>query len=198
MVMIVNNHYLHRKSPCSVAYGLFEKENDNLIGVITYGKPASNALCVGICGQEESKNVIELTRLWVKDGTPKNTESYFIGNTIKLIPYDIVVSYAEDRQGHLGIVYQATNWIYTGLSDRHVVWLLDGNEGSHCRHLLDEYGGVKKAKEILGDRLVRSERPRKHRYIYFNGNKRRKKELLQKLKYKVYNYPKEYVEFDKV
>lgn len=195
MDLIIKNHYLHRKAPCSIAFGLFEKSTKEIIGVITYGKPASPPLCIGICGEDEAKNVIELTRLWIKDETPKNTESYFIGNTLKKIPYDIIVSFAEDRQGHLGIVYQATNWLYTGLSDRHVTWLIDGKEGSHCRHLMDKYGGVKKAKEILGDRMVRGERPRKHRYIYFNGNKKRKKELLKKLKYKICEYPKEYIEY---
>ena len=34
------------------------------------------------------------------------------------------------------------------------------------------------------------ERPRKHRYVYFNANRRRKKELLKKLNYKVMKYPK--------
>jgi hypothetical protein len=40
--------------------------------------------------------------------------------------HDIVVSYAEIEAGHTGVVYQATNWIYTGLSDRHAEWRLDG------------------------------------------------------------------------
>lgn len=34
------------------------------------------------------------------------------------------------------------------------------------------------------------ERPRKHRYIYFNADKRRKKELLKLLRYPVMDYPK--------
>lgn len=188
--LVIKHHYLHRKSSCSIAYGLHEKSTDEIIGVITYGKPASNSLCVGICGKDESKNVVELTRLWIKDDTLKNTESFFIGNTLKLLSYEIIVSYAEVRMGHLGIVYQATNWIYTGLSDKHVVWLVNGEEGSHSRHLLDEYGGVNNAKEALGEKLVKGERPRKHRYIFFNGSKKRKKELLNKLKYKIHTYPK--------
>ena len=35
------------------------------------------------------------------------------------------------------------------------------------------------------------ERPRKHRYVYFNvKNKKRKQELLNKLRYKICSYPK--------
>jgi len=188
--MVIENHYLHRRSSCSYAFGLFEKATETLIGTIIYGIPASRALQKGICGQEEADNVIEITRIWIKDGTLKNVESYLIGNTLKLVPKEIVVSYAENDVGHVGYIYQATNFIYTGLSDRHVLWIIPGMDNSHSRHLFDKYGGINKAKEALGDKMVATERPRKHRYIYFNCNKTRKKELSFKLKYGIQEYPK--------
>lgn len=188
--MIIDFHYLHRKAPCSYAFGMYEKVSGELVGVVLYGKPASHWLCKGIAGDEEAKNVIELTRLWIKDGTPKNSESWFVGNTLKLVDYDIIVSFADKSANHVGTIYQATNFLYTGLSDRHVEWTIEGHESTHCRHLFDKYGGVKKAKEILGDKMIRGERPRKHRYIYLNCDKRRKKEILNKMKYKVQDYPK--------
>ena len=188
--LTVANHYLHRKASTMYAFGLFE--GMELVGTIIYGKPASPSLCVGIAGKEESKSVIELTRLWIQDGTPKNTESYLIGQTLRMLPaeHDIVVSYAEIGAGHTGIVYQATNWIYTGLSDRHVEWRLDGESNQHSRHLFDEHGGVDGAKKFYGERLIKYERGRKHRYIYFTGSKKRKKYLMSKLRYEVKPYPK--------
>lgn len=183
-------HYLHRKASCSISFGMYEKTSNQLVGVVLYGKPASNSLCKGIAGEEEAKNVIELTRLWIEDSTPKNSESWFIGNTLKMIGYEIVVSYADTSAKHVGTIYQATNFIYTGLSDRHVEWSIDGVDKTHSRHLFDKYGGVKKAKEILGDKMIRGERPRKHRYIYLNCNKRRRKEILGKMKYKTEPFPK--------
>lgn len=192
MQIIVENHYLHRRAPASDCFGLFN-ELGTLVGVITYGTPASPSLCKGIAGSEETASVTELTRLWIADVTPKNAESFLIGRSLKLLPpeKDIVVSFAEIRAGHVGTVYQATNWLYTGLSDRHVEWLLDGVEASkHGRHLFDEFGGINGAKEFYGDRLVRSERPRKHRYIYLRGSKKRKKELMAKLRYKPQPYPR--------
>ena len=188
--MIVEYHYLHRRAPCRYSFGLFDKNNDELVGCIMYGTPASRSLQKGICGVEEANNVIELTRLWIDDKVGKNAESFLIGNTIPLTKEDILVSYAEDGQGHVGYVYQATNWIYTGLSDKHVEWAVEGENSSHSRHLFDKYGGVNKAKEILGDKIIRKERPRKHRYIYFNCNKRRRKELVKKLRYTIQAYPK--------
>jgi hypothetical protein len=188
--MVIENHYLHRRASTMFAYGLFD--GDEMLGTVIYGKPASNALCVGVCGAEESKKVIELTRLWIKDGTPKNTESYLIGNSLKMLPkeLDIVVSYAEIQAGHIGTVYQATNWIYTGMSDKHVEWLLDGKTAKHSRHLFDEHGGVNGAKAYFGERLVKGERPRKHRYVFLRGSKKRRKELLLKLRYTRKPYPK--------
>ena len=189
--MVVENHYLHRRASTMFAFGIFDGEE--MLGCVIYGKPASPSLCDGVCGKEESSKVLELTRLWIKDGTPKNTESYLIGRSLRLLPKekDIVVSYAEIQAGHIGIVYQATNWIYTGMSDKHVEWKLDGKSASHSRHIFDSYGGVNGAKAHFGERLERHERPRKHRYVYFNANnKRRRRELNSKLRYKVQPYPK--------
>ena len=189
--VIVKNHYLHRRGPASDCFGLFDNYG-SLVGVITYGTPASSHLCKGIAGEDEATHVTELTRLWIADITPKNAESFLIGRTLKMLPEhkNIVVSFEEIRAGHVGTVYQATNWLYTGMSDRHVEWRIDGVESKkHGRHLFDEYGGIEGAKLALGERLVRAERPRKHRYIFLRGSKSRKKELLAKLKYKVQAYP---------
>lgn len=188
--MVKQWHYLHRQAPCSYAFGMFDRISGELVGVVIYGKPASHWLCKGIAGDEEAKNVIELTRLWIKDDTPKNSESWFVGNTMKQVKHEIIVSFADTSANHVGTIYQATNFLYTGLSDRHLEWTIEGEESTHCCHLFDKYGGVKKAKEILGDRMIRGERPRKHRYIYLNCNKRRKKEILSKMRYGIEDYPK--------
>lgn len=191
--MVVANHYLHRSAPAMFAFGLFD--GLDMVGCIIYGKPANQQLCKGVCGPEESGAVLELTRLWIEDGTPKNTESFLIGNSLKMLPteYDIIVSYAEISAGHVGVVYQATNWLYTGLSDRHKQWQLDG-VASHNRHLFDEHGGTKAALDFYGDRLQLVERGRKHRYVMLRGNKSRKKELLSKMRYEIKPYPKAVLE----
>jgi hypothetical protein len=186
--IIIEKHYLHRQAPCSFAFGLFDKKNDEIVGVVIYGTPSSAPLRMGICGIEEKDNVIELTRLWVDDKVPKNGESFLIGNTIKKINKEIVVSYAEINQGHLGVVYQATNWYYTGLSAKRTNWTIEGID-KHCQTIADKYTS-KEIREKYGNDFKIIERPRKHRYVFFNCNKYRKKELLLKLKYKITSYPK--------
>jgi len=196
MKMVVKYHYLKRAAPCSFAFGLYEKGADNsglfvsdkLVGVITYGTPSSSPLRSGICGIEEKNNVIELTRLWVEDSTPKNAESFLIGNTLRLVNKEIIVSFAEIDAGHVGTVYQATNWIYTGLSAKRTNWTVDG-VNLHGQTIADRYTS-KELKSLCGDSFKTIERPRKHRYIYSNCHKKRKKYLLSKLNYPIERYPK--------
>lgn len=196
MNVLVKYHYLHRPAPCSFAFGLYELNGDKsglftmdrLVGVITYGTPSSAPLRSGICGSEEKDNVIELTRLWVEDSTPKNAESYLIGNTIHKVNKEIIVSFAEIEAGHVGTVYQATNWIYTGLSAKRTNWTIEGVE-LHGQTIADKYTATE-LREKFGDRFQLKDRPRKHRYIYFNCNRRRKKVLLNKLRYGIECYPK--------
>jgi hypothetical protein len=186
MDIIVANHYLHRKSPCSVAFGLIL--GDDIKGVVCYGTPSSAPLRRGIAGDAESCNVIELTRLWVCDSVPRNGESYLISRTLPKCGKEIVVSYAEIQQGHIGTVYQASNWLYTGLSAKRTNWTVEGLH-LHCQTIADKYTS-EEIREKYGDRFSLQPRPRKHRYVYINAKGKRRRELLTALRYPVLPYPK--------
>jgi len=186
MAVIVREHYLHRKAPCSVAFGLFL--GDDLKGVVCYGTPSSAPLRSGIAGPEHACNVAELTRLWVCDSVPRNGESYLIGRTVGKAGKEIVVSFAEIQQGHVGIVYQATNWIYTGLSAKRTNWTIDGMS-KHCQTLADKYTASEIRAEF-GDRFSLQDRPRKHRYVFINAKGRRRAEIFASLRYRPEPYPK--------
>jgi hypothetical protein len=180
---LLHKHYAKRIPSISYAFGLYEKEV--LKGVLTIGKPASPSLCDGICGKEYSKYVYELNRLCVEDNLEKNTLSFFVGKCLKLIPDNmILVSYADTSMNHNGYIYQATNWIYTGLSDKRTEWQLIGSN-SHSKSLCDKYT----TEEMrASDKFEMTERPRKHRYVYFIGEF--KKTFKKKLNYKIEEYPK--------
>ena len=186
MDMVVRHHYLHRKAPCSAAFGLFH--GDDCRGVVVYGTPSSAPLRRGIAGPENAHNVVELTRLWVCDTVPRNGESFLIGRTLPKCGKEIVVSYADTEHGHLGIVYQATNWIYTGLSAKRTNWTIAGDD-RHCQSIADQYS-ASEIRARYGDRFSLQPRSRKHRYIYINANGRRRRELLEQLKYPAMPYPK--------
>jgi len=191
MDVIVEKHYLHRKCSCSIAFGLF---NDNdLVGVIVFGKPSSYTLCNGIAGKEESKNVIEFSRLWVSDDMPKNTESWFVSRAIRQCPFEIIVSFADTEQGHIGYIYQATNWLYCGESKKQKYFRLkdNSNNGGGTEYRRRERMPRARIVEKYGEEYVEEYYSSlKHRYIYFNARRKRKKELLSKLKYDILPYPK--------
>jgi len=190
MDVIVANHYLHRKCPVSQAFGLVDKRDRRVVGVVTYGVSPSSTLLKGICGPEEMYNVYELNRLWVEDSVPKNGESYLVGNTMKLLDREIIVSFADTSQGHVGYIYQASNFIYTGLSAKFKDPKVKGRENQHHATYANGLTNQQVIDKFGAENVYFVERPRKHRYIFFNCSKTRRKELLKKLRYKVIEYPK--------
>jgi len=107
-------HYMHRKPVVSHAVGLYRDEQP--IGVITFGAPASRHVQIGAC-RAWPDIVIELNRLWVSDDMPHNTETWFIARALRDMPPRIVVSYADTAAGHIGYVYRAANFRYAGWTD---------------------------------------------------------------------------------
>lgn len=189
---LLYKHYAKRTCSISFAFGLFD--NLNLVGICTIGKPASSSLCVGVCGKQNAEHVFELNRLCTNDGLPKNTLSYFVGKCLKMLPPLIIVSYADTSQNHHGYIYQATNWIYTGLSAKRTDWKIKGKEHLHGITIADEFRNqknrIKLIKEKYGKDFYLKERSRKHRYIYFTGSKTQKKNMRKHLKYEIKKYPK--------
>lgn len=126
--LVVMHHYAHRKCPISWAWGV--QHLGKVVGVLTVGKPVSWSVMCSLTQEtpEEmktnpaarSRDVYELNRLWVSDDCPKNIESRFIGWCLrelrKIRPSLLLVSYADGSKQHVGKVYQATNWVYTGQS----------------------------------------------------------------------------------
>ena len=190
MEIVVANHYLHRKAPCSLAFGLVENATKNIVGVVVYGVSASSTLLKGICGEDEAKNVYELTRLWIDDTVPKNGESFLIGNTLKLLDKEIIVSFADSSQGHFGVVYQATNFLYTGLSAKFRDPKVKGLEHQHHATYANGLTNAQVKEKFGEENVYWVDRPRKHRYIFINAKGKRKQQLLAKLRYEVMPYPK--------
>jgi len=185
--IVIQNHYLHRAAPCSKAFGLFSPDNQ-LYGVVMYGTPSSAPLRSGVAGPDHANNVIELTRLWVSDDAPRNGESFLIGRSIKHCGKELVVSFADTAEKHLGIVYQATNWLYTGLSAKRTDWTVKGID-KHGHTWADKYT-AEQMREKFGADFTLTPRSRKHRYLFVNASGSRKKFLLSQLRYPILDYPK--------
>ena len=90
-------------------------EDDVFIGVVLFGYGANKS--IGTPYQLKQNECVELVRVALtKHSTPV---SQIMARAIKMLRKTnkgvrLIVSYADKDQGHLGIIYQATNWIYTG------------------------------------------------------------------------------------
>lgn len=186
--VIVANHY-SKSYPNAMKnnFGLFFE--NKLVGLICYGKPHSHTLRAGIAGKTYSNKILELSRLWIANGEPKNTASWLISHTLKLLRNcDIVVSFADPDHDHVGIVYQAANWLYTGLGTTVTALVPKGHEGHHLKAIY----GLNKADLIEkygADNLERRTINGKHRYLYII-NKKQEEIILKRLKYPIIPYPK--------
>ena len=93
-----------------------------------------------------------------------------------------MISYADDAAGHLGTIYQATNWLYTGTVKTEPLYVYNGKI-VHNRKVRDRHGTTRTlSRRTLNDhhsKVVSTKRFRtvdhlgrdadvilKHRYVY--------------------------------
>ena len=192
-------HYAHRMPPISFAFGLYRE--GRMEGICTFGRPVALTLVKNAFQGEYQDIFYELNRLCVNEGLPKNTLSWFVGQCLKRLPKPmVIVSYADSSQHHHGYIYQATNWLYTGLSSPFKDYMVKGMEGMHSASIMDLVGRsdknghidkVKRLKEKFGEENVyQVDRARKHRYFMLLGSKTQVRRMREKLIYPTEPYPK--------
>ena len=150
----------------------------NLIGGMIYGA-FGMANAWKKYGESES-DVVELRRLCCIDDTPKNTESYFIGRTLRWMKrntdYKVVISYADAHYDHVGTIYKASNFEHIGMTAKSRV-IQFGEKTYHDKTIrtfyTNKYGEkrlkpfAERVKTALENGDARyEERPPKHIYRY--------------------------------
>jgi len=178
---LLKKHYARRMPSIMYAYGLYE--NGELVGVVTYGMTANNNLnTIGDC------EALELNRLCVSSKS-KNASSMLVGRSLKMLPQPkIIISYADTGQGHIGYIYQATNWIYTGIGKGDVEFEMNGRR-YHRKLIYDRLGTGSEENAVKHGYKPVKVLP-KHRYLYICADKKRKKEILNSLPWPILPYPK--------
>lgn len=149
---IENWHYSKSINGLMISYCFKLLDQEKIIGAMIYGKLAM-ANSWKKYGETE-KDVIELRRLCCIDKTPKNTESYFIGRTLRWLKQNtdikIVVSYADPEYGHSGVIYKASNFKLLGKTSRGRVIMWNGKK-YHDKAIRTKYRGKLKpfAEKLL-------------------------------------------------
>jgi hypothetical protein len=178
-------HYVKLVPPSySYAYNIYNDDNE-WCGCILFGLGANSNMskflnCIaGSC--------LELQRVALNGKQGHNATSKAVSMAMREVKKDAVYlkclfSYADAEQKHVGIIYQATNWIYVGKGGDCPYIGPDGKK-YHSRtvnHIKERTG---KSAEDLG--FVRLKVLKKYLYIY-PYDKEIKKQMLRKQK----SYPK--------
>jgi hypothetical protein len=177
-------HYSKSINGCNTDHCFALMRNSEMVGAMFYGKLAMVNQWKPYGNEED---VIELRRLCCIDDTPKNTESYFIGKTLRWLQlhtdYKVVVSYADQEHGHTGIIYKASNFKYLGLGAGAKV-IVYKNKTFHDKTIRTYHNGKLKPYAVqltlalqTGEAYYK-ETLGKHTYVY-NLQKKRKKDDLR-------------------
>lgn len=173
-------HFHYAKSVPAVQYGYnIYNDDDEWCGVILYGGGANNHMA-----SEYGKaygEVLELVRVAL-NGKQECT-SQAVAMSLREIRKDnplvsMIVSYADSRQGHLGIIYQATNWIYLGERKTSTREYLLNGKWVHRRSI----NAMDNHLQLVNS-LPSRDGSIKHKYIFCFNRKERKKYMKQALPY---------------
>ena len=124
---------------------------------------------------ESEEEVLELRRLVLIDDTPRNSESFFIGHTLRWLKKNTkvktIVSYADPNYGHSGVIYRASNFTHVGMTSPGRVIMYQGKK-YHDKAIRTKYKGELKpfARELKaaldnGEAEYVKQQP-KHIYVY--------------------------------
>lgn len=119
---VVNNSQLH--------FGAFL--DGKLHGVLSYGPSMRKDTLIGVVEGTPWNGFIELNRMAFDEYLPRNSESYCIGATLRMIRKQApqvkwVVSFADGTQCGDGTIYRASNFILTGITKNSAIILLPDN-----------------------------------------------------------------------
>ena len=184
--LVLKHHYSHRivnNAYCHL--GVYYRQN--LAGVLSFGY-ALNPRAVGkIVRDSTVGDYMELNRMWLSDVAPRNSESRAISYSIKYIKRACpsvawIQSFADERCGRLGVVYQAANFLFCGHHWTSFYFL--DTEYYHEMLLTTSKTGRSKVLIDNKDRAIPL-RFRQFRYVYFI-----KKHWRKRLALKTDPYPK--------
>lgn len=194
---LLHKHYMGRvPAIITHAFGLFHVEAKIPSGICTYSLPARGFNDgYGVFGKDENYKVptYELSRLVINEGVQRNLLSFFVARTFRFFPRPVcLVSYADGNAGHHGYIYQATNWMYAGLSEPAKIFINKHTGEPIHRRTLSGYEGAKGVHmDALPDYVeVREESEGKFRYFQFLGNKHDVKEMRRRCVWPSLPYPK--------
>lgn len=212
-------HYLGASWPAAIhRFGLWDRHDGRLVGVAVYAAPVHAGVLTNVFPQLDAYRAsVELARFVLLDEVPANAETWTLARTFRqLLDRGVrgVVSFADPMPrptstgvimpGHRGVIYMASNAIYTGRGTPRTLILLPdktilngrtaqkirrGEPGHHAaEHRLVTLGApartlgqdpriwLRDALNVIGATRVRHHGP--HRFAFPLGKNRRDRDRI--------------------
>lgn len=143
-------------------------ESGEFVGAVLFGYGATPSLAkwLGLTQQE----CAELVRVALKPHSAQTTQ--IVAAAVNLLRRNecglrAIVSFADTRQGHVGTIYQAMNWVFTGTSRQ--TWLRVCGEDIHPKTLHSRYGvggqSIQWLRQHVDPGAERIDAGSRHRYV---------------------------------
>jgi len=170
---VARNHYARGMANTSVlSCGLFRTSDGALVGACTFLPTLGNS-ARGLSATP--KRVLSLSRLCVAPGEGTNAATLLLGAALRLLGRDprwtLVVTYADEGEGHTGTIYRASNWTYQGATRARVRWVDPATD----RMVSTKRAGHTRTREEMIALGYEARGPfRKHRFVYALDRGRRR------------------------
>lgn len=170
----VEHWHYSKRMPKSKLAKIGAWENEHFIGCVIFGVGAGSSTKGGRFGLGDRFDMAELVRVALKDNHLTPT-SRILSIAIKMLKRQspklrLLTSFADTAQEHLGIIYQASGWIYYGGREESNGAYCVRGEIVHPRTLHDRYGtggqSVPWLRAHVDPKAERIKTPVKHHYLY--------------------------------
>ena len=173
-------------------------------GVVCFGRTAGTQVSRSICGSEHAEKVVTLCRGACVHWAHPHSASFLIAEACRQMAmksFHVFVAYSDPEAGEIGTIYQASNWLYCGMTNPTAKFRTPDGKIHDSRQVScltrDRTGGTIKYKRSRAEQkemLVEQgceffEGTPKHRYVLFVGNRRIKRILRNALRWEVLPYP---------
>lgn len=169
---VLNWHY-SRTMPkgALVKYGVWE--DSNYVGAVVFGRGARDY--GGTYGLDLTE-CAELVRVALR--SHRSAVTKIVAKSMRLLKASnpelrLLISFADPHQDHVGVIYQAGNWIYSGTSIESDEWIINGRRthGRQVSHIIkrlppSDASRLERLRSHVDPDAQRVKGSSKHRYLY--------------------------------
>lgn len=202
--LILQYEWLGNMGTTEFAYGLFF--GSVLGGVVCFGRTAGTGVYASIAGEQHAGKAITLCRGACAHYAHEHSASKLISDACRMMFRDhgksIFIAYSDPSAGEIGTVYQASGWMYCGMTSATEKFDLGDGKIRDARlvhaYTRDRTGGTLKYKRSRAEqkKLMVENGARffkgnaKHRYLKIVADKKTRREILRDLLMPTLPYPK--------